>query len=77
MIRERYEVLSIINDIMIGLEFLLGSFLFFSDSTVTIGTWFFVVGSAQLLIRPAIRLGRRIHLQKWQPQGGHETARDF
>ena len=76
-IRQRYEVLSIVNDVLIGIWFLVGSILFFDESTVTAGTWLFVLGSAQLLIRPVIRLSRRVHLERWQPQQGHETARDF
>ena len=76
-VRQRYETLSIINDALIGVWFLIGSILFFFDSTVTAGTWLFVIGSAQLLIRPSIRLKRRLHLQRWHPQHGHETATDF
>ncbi|MBN2680808.1 YrhK family protein [Acidithiobacillus montserratensis] len=30
----------------------------------TAGVWLFVIGSAELLIRPVIRLVRHIHLQK-------------
>jgi hypothetical protein len=64
VIRRRYEVVSIVNDILIALWFLIGSILFFSDDTTYAGTWFFVVGSVELLIRPAIRLARRVHLQR-------------
>ena len=46
MIRRRYEALSIANDILVALWFLVGSFLFFSDATTYAGTWLFVVGSA-------------------------------
>ncbi|MGM1017860.1 MAG: YrhK family protein [Actinomycetota bacterium] len=65
VIRNRYEVLGIINDVVIGVLFLVGSILFFSPSTTTVGTWFFVVGSAQLLVRPCIRLTRRVHLKRF------------
>ncbi|MFW0111141.1 YrhK family protein [Rothia sp. CCM 9417] len=64
IIQGRYETLSICNDILIGLIFLIGSFLFFSQETVETGTWFFVVGSALMLVRPCIRISRRIHLKK-------------
>ncbi|GMA41924.1 hypothetical protein GCM10025883_39690 [Mobilicoccus caccae] len=63
-VRRRYEVLSIANDIVIGLWFLIGSILFFSESTTFIGTWLFVVGSAQMLIRPGIRMTRHVHLTR-------------
>jgi hypothetical protein len=75
-LRRRYEIVSIANDILIGLWFLVGSFLFFHDSTVTAGTWLFVIGSIEMLIRPAIRLARHIHIGR---VGGPaaETASDF
>lgn len=76
VLRQRYEVISIVNDILIGVWFLVGSFLFFRDSTVTFGTWLFVVGSAQLLIRPSIRLIRRVHLSRVGSQVP-ETTLDF
>lgn len=63
-IRQRYEVLSILNDLGIGVLFLVGSVLFLHDSTVYMGTWLFIIGSALLLIRPAIRLARRVHLSR-------------
>lgn len=65
VVRNRYEVLSIVNDISIGLLFVIGSVLFFRESTTTAGTWFFVVGSLQLLLRPGIRLARRVHLKRF------------
>jgi hypothetical protein len=64
VIRRRYEVASIVNDILVALWFLIGSVLFFSDATTYAGTWLFVLGSVELLIRPVIRLSRRVHLQR-------------
>ncbi|HWN27391.1 MAG TPA: YrhK family protein [Actinomycetospora sp.] len=64
VIRRRYEVLSIVNDILIAIWFLVGSILFFSEATTYAGTWLFVLGSVELLIRPMIRLARRVHLQR-------------
>lgn len=66
VLRQRYEVLSILNDIMVGLWFVVGSILFFYESTVTLGTWFFVAGSVELLIRPLIRLARHVHVKRAQ-----------
>lgn len=76
VLRRRYEVLSIVNDLLIGLWFVVGSILFFSETTTTAGTWLFLIGSIELLIRPLIRLSRRVHIAR---VGGHgsETARDF
>ncbi|PVZ06879.1 YrhK family protein [Actinomycetospora cinnamomea] len=82
VIRRRYEALSIVNDILIGLWFTVGSILFFFESTTTTGTWFFVIGSVELLIRPMIRMTRIIHLGR--PPGGvggggtpRESDQDF
>ena len=64
VVHRRYEVVSIINDVLIGLWFLIGSVCFFYSSLMTIGTWLFVIGSAQMLIRPVIRLSRHFHLKR-------------
>lgn len=77
IIRGRYETLSIANDILIGVIFLVGSFLFFQDSTVYVGTWLFVVGSVLMLIRPSIRITRHVHLQRLSPGRSPESVRDF
>lgn len=53
VIRQRYEVISIINDLLIGI-------------------WF-VIGSVELLIRPTIRLVRRLHLQRFHPDAPATT----
>ncbi|GAA4788782.1 hypothetical protein GCM10023200_24210 [Actinomycetospora chlora] len=82
VIRRRYEALSIVNDILIGLWFTIGSFLFFSESTTTAGTWLFVVGSIELLIRPLIRMTRVVHLRRRTGATtgeaiAHESGQDF
>lgn len=77
VIRGRYETLSIVNDILIGVIFVVGSFLFFSDSTAYTATWLFVVGSVLMLIRPSIRITRRVHLQRISLQNPPENSRDF
>lgn len=63
VLHNRYEVLSILNDVMIAVWFIIGSILFFSESTTTAGTWLFLAGSVELLIRPVIRLTRNIHIK--------------
>lgn len=64
VIRYRYEALSIVNDFLIAIWFVVGSILFFSESTAALGTWCFLAGSIELAIRPAIRLVRQIHLRR-------------
>ncbi|HLU46199.1 MAG TPA: YrhK family protein [Natronosporangium sp.] len=79
VIRRRYEVVSIVNDLMIGGWFLIGSLLFLSPTTTHTGTWLFVVGSAQLLIRPIVRLSRNLHLKRITsvPTGLLGSSHDF
>ncbi len=72
VLHRRYEMLSILNDIMVALWFLIGSLLFFSESTQTAGTVLFVLGSVELLIRPVIRLVRNAHMRR---AGGPQTSR--
>ncbi len=76
VLRKRYEILSIVNDILVAVWFVIGSILFFSDSTATAGTWLFLLGSIELLIRPLIRLARRVHIGRVGGTTG-ESARDF
>ncbi len=64
VIRHRYQIASILNDFFIGIWFLVGSILFFFPALEELGIWFFILGSAQLLIRPTIRLAHAIHLQR-------------
>ncbi len=79
VLRQRYEVVSILNDLLVALWFIVGSVLFFSDSTAYAGTWLFLVGSVQLAIRPLIRLSRQFHLQRRAGgrRAGHESPDDF
>ncbi len=79
VIRKRYEVLSIVNDVLIAIWFLVGSILFFSEATTYAGTWLFVLGSVELLIRPVIRLSRQIHLRRLPGRSGlpGESPHDF
>ncbi len=76
VIRQRYETLSIVNDIFVALWFIIGSILFFSPSTSTLGTWLFLVGSIELLVRPLIRLARNVHVGRIG-SGGSSSTQDF
>ena len=76
VIRQRYETLSIANDVLIALWFLVGSILFFWESTTTAATWCFLLGSVEFLARPAIRLARRVHLRRVR-DSGLDAAGDF
>lgn len=80
VVRRRYQALSIVNDILVALWFLVGSIMFFSEAWTYTGTWFFVLGSVELMIRPVIRLARQVHLQRLPGAGGRaavESEHDF
>ncbi|MFS0561102.1 YrhK family protein [Terribacillus sp. 179-K 1B1 HS] len=60
-----YQILYMLNDFLIGLIFLIGSFLFLYESWKTAGCWLFAAGSLLLLIRPTIRLIHDIHYKRY------------
>ncbi len=65
VVHQRYEVLSIVNDLMLGVWFSIGSVCFFYEGGLkTLGVWLFVIGSVQLTIRPLIRLHRYVRLKR-------------
>lgn len=64
VIHRRYQLISIINDVLMALWFLIGSVMFFYPSLTYTATWFFTIGSAQFLARPLIRLVRSFHLKR-------------
>jgi hypothetical protein len=77
VLRQRYEVLSLVNDLLVAIWFVVGSVLFFSPDTTRAGTWCFLLGSIQLAVRPAIRLTRQVHLRRVAPAHRHESLQDF
>lgn len=64
IIQHRYAMLGALNDLLIAVWFLIGSFFFLSDTLTKDGTWLFIVGSAQLLIRPIITIVGLLHVKK-------------
>ncbi|HET7306320.1 MAG TPA: YrhK family protein [Gammaproteobacteria bacterium] len=64
VIHHRYEVLSILNDFCIAVWFLVGSIFFLFPAFGGTAAWLFVIGSAQFLARPVIRLLRNIRLKQ-------------
>jgi hypothetical protein len=77
VLRQRFELLSIINDIGIFLFFTVGSIAFYWHELFNVGVTLFVIGSVQLGIRPLIRLTRRIQLRGLTRGTPNEVARDF
>ena len=54
VIQRRYEAAGAINDLFIAIWFLIGSVFFFYEALTYDGTWLFVLGSAQLMIKPIL-----------------------
>jgi hypothetical protein len=77
VLRQRFELLSIINDVGIFIFFTVGSIAFYWHELFNVGVTLFVIGSAQLGIRPLIRLARRVQLQSLTRGTPNEVARDF
>jgi YrhK-like protein len=79
VIRQRYEVASIANDMLVAVWFLVGSVMFFFPDWQTPGTWCFVFGSVELLVRPVIRLTRHVHLLRMHggSYAAQESSQDF
>jgi|TARA_R110002033_G_scaffold87544_4_gene137614 hypothetical protein len=63
-LQRRYEAIGAINDLFIAIWFLVGSCFFLYDSLMYSGTWLFIVGSAQFLIKPLIKLASLIHVSR-------------
>jgi hypothetical protein len=75
VLRQRYELASISNDILVALWFIVGSVMFFSAAWTDTGVWCFLIGSVELLIRPVIRLARLFHIRRVRTgPGGPEAA---
>src|SRR5690625_7604891 len=58
----RYEALSILNDIFIGIFFTVGSVFFFFPQLETLALTLFLLGSIDFLLRPVIRLAHRMNV---------------
>lgn len=64
VISNRYESLSIANDILIGIFFFAGSILFYFKPLEFWAVTLFVLGSIDFLLRPVIRIARKVHLKR-------------
>ena len=62
-----YEIAFTLVDFFAAFLFVIGSILFFNDSTVNAGTWLFLVGSIFFGLKPTIRLVREWHLLHASP----------
>lgn len=71
IIHHRYEWIHILNDIIIAVWFFIGSIFFFYSSLTDAGTWLFVIGSGQMMVRPVIRIAHKIHVGEIETRNIH------
>ncbi|GAA5415691.1 hypothetical protein Pryu01_00722 [Paraliobacillus ryukyuensis] len=64
VIYRRYEFFYILNDVFIGILFVVGSILFLWEATTLTGIWLFIIGSALFLVRPTLQFSKKIHLKQ-------------
>lgn len=77
VISNRYESLSIVNDVLIGIFFFVGSILFYFKPLEFWAVTLFVLGSVDFLLRPTIRIARRIHLQRIGKQSSNDASQYY
>nr|WP_321442065.1 YrhK family protein [uncultured Hyphomonas sp.] len=51
-------------DALAAIMFIIGSVLFFKTSTVTAGTWLFLIGSVFFAVRPVVHVVRDVHMKR-------------
>ncbi len=59
-----YELIFTVVDFAAALLFIIGSILFFKESTTYMATWLFLAGSICFALKPTIRLIREVHFLK-------------
>jgi len=74
VIHERYEKLHIVSELLLGIWFLVGSIMFFFAHWTYWGTWLFVLGSAQMIVGPLIRIVHKMHINKFLVMRSKDTT---
>jgi hypothetical protein len=77
VLRQRFEVASIANEILVALCFAVGSVAFYWEELFNLGVTLFVIGSVLIGIRPLMRFVRRTQLTRITRGTPQEVARDF
>ena len=57
-----YSLISLLNDIFLGLLYLIGSFIALFGGSAFVSNLFFVLGGVFLLLRPVIKVARNIYV---------------
>ncbi|KAF0820005.1 MULTISPECIES: YrhK family protein [unclassified Cytobacillus] len=64
VIEKRYQVVSFINDLLLGVLYLTGSILFLTDVSQTVSISFFLAGSIMMIIRAGLNILKDLHIKK-------------
>ncbi|MGM0775807.1 MAG: YrhK family protein [Bacillota bacterium] len=64
VIEKRYQAVSFVNDMLLGVLYLIGSILFLTDVSQTVSISFFLAGSILMIIRAGLNLLKDLHINK-------------
>ncbi|MFD2759846.1 YrhK family protein [Lentibacillus juripiscarius] len=70
---KKYRFLTLLNDIVLGIFFLVGSAFFLWEPLKTAGIILFIIGSAQLLARPIIKIIHAFYFSRIRKSGREES----
>lgn len=73
---KNYRYIFIINELILGIVFVVGSIFFLVESLKTAGIILFIVGSAQLFIRPVLKILHAITLRNIVNQDNNSQRQD-
>ena len=68
IIEQRYQVLSNLNNLLLGILFLVGSILFLSKDLQTLAISFFIAGSLLMVVRAVLDIAKNTHLRRIRVQ---------
>ncbi|WP_421378446.1 YrhK family protein [Bacillus salacetis] len=72
VIRNRYQIIGYLNDILLGILYMIGSILFVTDSDRILAVSFFLAGSFLMIFRAIINILRDIHLKRFTKEDFQE-----
>ncbi|EWG11242.1 YrhK family protein [Cytobacillus firmus] len=64
VIEKRYQAVSFVNDMLLGVLYLIGSILFLIDVSQMVSISFFLAGSIMMIIRAGLNLLKDLHINK-------------
>ncbi|RBP95942.1 YrhK-like protein [Cytobacillus firmus] len=64
IIEKRYRVVSLINDLLLGVLYFIGSILFLTDVSQAVSISFFLAGSIMMIIRAGLNILKDLHVNK-------------